>query len=207
MKNTSLLLFIICLSFSSFSQGPLNDYEYDKEDLNIIFKELGFTTFKVPIRQNKNQLVDFIFEEYQNGILVNQKSLISDAKIKFEKAGVDWWKKYFAAEKDSIYYNRFYIIKRDSSLILRLKTHGYSSFENITSLGSALFDSRIVDLAKLEIDKNGSLSPEKNADVLFLYANKKNSKEPLWCPSGLPKAEVIKRFDYVLFIKIKEFQN
>lgn len=207
MKNISLVLLFISFSYSSFSQGPLNGYEYDKEDLNIIFKELGFTTFKVPIRQNKNQLVDFIFEEYQNGTLINQKSLISDAKIKFEKAGVDWWKKYFAAEKDSIYYNRFYFIRRDSTLILRLKTHGYSSFESITSLGSALFDSRIVDSAKLEIDKYGSLSPEKNADVLFLYANKKNSKEPLWCPSGLPKSEVIKRFDYVLFIRIKEFQN
>jgi hypothetical protein len=194
-------------SILCFSQGPLNDFDYDKEDLNIILKELGFITFKVPIKQNKTQLVDFIFEEYINEKMVNQKSLISEAKNKFEKAGVDWWKKYFTADKDSIYYSRFYFIRRDSSVILRLKTHGYSSNENITSLGSALFDCRMIDSAKLEIDKSGSISPKDNGDILFLYANKQNVKEPLWCPSGLPKSEVIKRFDYVLYIRIKNFDN
>ena len=207
MKNILLLLSIMFSSIFSFSQGSLNDFEYDKEDLNIILKELGFITFKVPIKQNKNQLVDFIFEEYVNGILVNQKSLITEAKIKFEKAGVDWWKKYFIANTDSVYYSRFYFIKRDSSVILRLKTHGYSSNENITILGSALFDCRMIDSAKLEIDKSGSLSVKENGDVLFLYANKKNIKDPLWCPSGLPKSEVIKRFDYVFYVRTKSYDN
>lgn len=206
-KFLFLLLVVIFSSISGFSQGPLNDFEYDKEDLNIILKELGFITFKVPIKQNKNQIVDFIFEEYVNGILVNQKSLITEAKFKFEKAGVDWWKKYFVAVKDSIYYSRFYFIKRDSSVTLRLKTHGYSSNENITTLGSALFDCRMIDSTKLEIDKYGSLSVKEDGDVLFLYANKKNIKDPLWCPSGLPKSEVIKRFEYVLYVRTKSYNN
>ena len=89
---------------------------------------------------------------------------------------------------------------KDSTLSIRLKSHGYSTVEKIDNLGISLFDLRARETAKAEIDSTGYIKVNSSKDLIFLYANKGDSKEPLWCPSGLPKKEIIKRFYYVLFI-------
>ena len=70
-----------------------------------------------------------------------------------------------------------------------------------------LFDFRAFEAIKTEIDSTGYIELNKLKDLIFLYANKNDSKEPFWCPSGLPKMEVMKRFYYVLFISIKEYKK
>jgi hypothetical protein len=74
-------------------------------------------------------------------------------------------------------------------------------------LGISLFDLRALEAIKTEIDSTGYIELNNPKELIFLYANKNDSKEPLWCPSGLPKKEVIKRFYYVLFISIKEYKK
>ena len=87
-------ILLLLVSSNVFSQGTLNDFPYDKDDLNIILNEMGFHTFKYPIKQSVNQLCDFIIEEYQDGKLVNTKSIVQSTRKKFEDYGLDW-KKYF----------------------------------------------------------------------------------------------------------------
>lgn len=206
MKNL-ILLIIFFYSNHVFSQGTLNDFPYDKDDLNIILNEMGFHTFKYPIKQSVNQLCDFVIEQYQDGILLNTKSIIQSTRKKFEEYGIDW-KKYFNPLKDSIYFHRFYFKKQDSTLSLRIKSQGSSSVETINKLGSSLYDLRTLDKIKSEIDENDFLTVDSEKDLIFLYSNMNNVRsEPLYCPSGLPKNEVIKRFKYVLYIKLKLYKN
>jgi hypothetical protein len=204
MKTKLILLTVLFIPCFSFSQGLNNDFDYDKEDLNTILKEIGFVTFKFPVRQDTTQLCDFVIEEYLNGKLVSEKSVITAAQKKFDEYGIDWTK-YFKPKKDSIYFHRFYFIKNDTAVTVRLKSHGYSTIEKLDNLGLSLFDLRALEAIKAEIDSVGYVKLNKPKDLIFLYANKSDSKEPLWCPSGLPKKEVIKRFHYVLFISIKEY--
>lgn len=207
LKMKAKLLFIIMFSspILALTQGLNNDFNYDKEDLNTILKELGFVTFKFPVKQDTMQLCDFVIEEYINGKLINEQSIISGAQKKFGEYGIDWTK-YFKPRKDSVYIHRFYFIKKDTAVTIRLNSHGYSTLEKLDNLGISLFDLRALEASKTEIDSTGYIILNKPKDLIFLYANKSNSKEPLWCPSGLPKKEVIKRFYYVLFISIKEYK-
>lgn len=200
-------ILLLLVSSNVFSQGTLNDFPYDKEDLNIILNEMGFHTFKYPIKQSVNQLCDFVIEEYQDGKLINTKSIVQSTRKKFEDYGLDW-KKYFNPLKDSIYFHRFYFRKQDSTLSLRIKSQGSSSVETINKLGSSLYDVRTLDKIKSEIDKSGFLTLDSEKDLIFLYSNMNNNRsEPLYCPSGLPKNEVIKRFKYVLYITLKQYTD
>lgn len=192
--------------FLALAQGLNNDFNYDKEDLNAILKELGFVTFKFPVKQDTTQLCDFVIEEYIDGKLINERSIISAAQKKFDEYGIDW-AKYFKPKKDSIYFHRFYFIKKDTAVTIRLKSHGYSTVEKLDNLGISLFDLRVLEAIKTEIDSTGYIKLNMPKDLIFLYANKNDNKEPLWCPSGLPKKEVIKRFYYVLYISIKEYKK
>ena len=206
MKTRLILFIMLFIPFFSFSQGLNNDFDYDKEDLNAILKEIGFVTFKFPVKQDTTQLCDFVIEEYIDGKLISEKSIITAAQKKFDEYGIDWTK-YFKPKKDSIYFHRFYFIKKDTAVTIRLKSHGYSTIEKLDNLGISLFDLRALEAIKTEIDSTGYIKLNKPKDLIFLYANKNDSKEPLWCPSGLPKKEVIKRFYYVLFITIKEYKK
>jgi hypothetical protein len=206
MKATLTLFIILSIPFFSFSQGLNNDFEYDKDDLNAILKEMGFVTFKFPVKQDTTELFDFVLEEYINGKMVSEKSIITSAQKKFAGYGIDWTK-YFRPKKDSIYFHRFYFIKKDTAVTIRLKSHGYSTVEKLDNLGISLFDLRALEAIKTETDSTGYIRLNKPKDLIFLYANKSESKEPLWCPSGLPKKEVIKRFYYVLFISIREYKK
>ena len=203
-----LLLFFTLVIGSSlcYAQGLNNDFDYDKEDLNTIFKELGFVTFKFPIKQDSSQLCDFVIEEYIDGKLISERSVIAAAKKKFEDYGIDWTK-YFKPNKSAVFYHRFYFVKKDNAVSIRLKSHGYSSVEKLDNLGVSLYDLRALESIKAETDSIGHISLGDPKDLIFLYANKKDSQEPLWCPSGLPKKEVIKRFYYVLYIRMREYKN
>ncbi len=196
----------MALSTTLLSQGLNNEVPYDNSDLNIIFKELGISTFKFPIKQDTNQLYDFIIEEYIDGKLVSEKSIIDKAKKIFEPYNIDAMQ-YFEPEKDSVYYHRFYLIRKDSSLSIKISTHGFSTLEEISSTTFSTFAARARWSIKKEMDSNGFININKPKDLMYLYANKDSSKEPLWCPSGLPKAEIIKRYYYVLFIKVIEFKE
>lgn len=201
-------LFFVTLVLSSLltsAQGLNNDVDYDKEDFNTIFKELGFVTFKFPIKQDSSQLCDFVMEEYIDGKLISERSVIASAKKKFDDYGIDWTK-YFKPIKNAVFFHRFYFVKKDNAVSIRLKSHGYSSVEKLDNLGVSLYDLRALESIKAETDSNGHISLGDPKDLIFLYANKKDSAEPLWCPSGLPKKEVIKRFYYVLYIRLKEYK-
>ncbi len=206
MKNL-IVLSLFFVSSCAYSQGLLNNFQYDKDDLNIIFDEIGFHTFKYPIKQDVNQICDFVIEQYHDGKLVSEKSIVQVTREKYEKFGLDW-EKYFNPTTDSIYLHRFYFIKKDSTLSLRIKTHGSTSVETFNSIGNSLFDVRTLDNINSEIEKNKYITLESSSDLIFLYSNlNKNKTEPLWCPSGLPKNEVIKRFKYVLYITLKKYSN
>lgn len=206
MKTTLTLFIILSIPFFPFSQGLNNDFEYDRDDLNAILKEIGFVTFKFPVKQDTTQLCDFVIEEYIDGKLISDRSIIATAQKKFDEYGIDWTK-YFKPKKDSVYFHRFYFIKKDTGVTIRLRSHGYSTVEKPDNLSVSLYDLRALEAIKTEIDSTGYIELNKPRDLIFLYANKNDSKEPLWCPSGLPKKEVIKRFYYVLFITIKEYKK
>jgi hypothetical protein len=196
MKIKSLqIYFILSASISLFSQGTNNDYKYDEQDFGILFTELGFSTFKFPIKQNTVQIYDFVIEEFKNGELLNSKSVIEDTKEQFKQYGLDPIN-YFQAKKDSVYFHRFYFHKTDTSIKIIIKTHGVTSLANIKIPGKPLFDLRALYEIKTEIDSLGFIEINKPKDVLFL-----------WCPAGMPRETVIKKFYYVLFISVKNYNK
>jgi hypothetical protein len=205
MKTKSLfLLLILFTSKFLFGQGTNNDFKYDEKDFNNLFNELGITTFKFPIKQNTNQVLDFAIEEYINGKLISAKSIIDYTKDQFKQYGLDPIN-YFKAKKDSIYLHRFYFIKRDTSLEIKVNTQGVTAKHTINTLGKSTYDLRAQFEIKSEIDSLGYLEGNKSKDLLFLYANAPESKEPLWCPAGMPRDIVIKKFYHVIFITVKDY--
>ena len=87
MKTLKLIGILLIFPFTLYSQGTNNNFNYDKEDLNVIFKELGISTFKYPIKQSPDQLVNFIIEEYENKELIKKISVIDEINGAAIRAG------------------------------------------------------------------------------------------------------------------------
>ncbi|WP_133356254.1 hypothetical protein [Seonamhaeicola sediminis] len=205
--KTLLFLLTFSISIYTFSQGANNDFEYDKTDLESITKELGFYIFKFPVKQNSKQLYDIEIEEFENGQMINNISLIKDTKGKFKKYGIEA-SNYFIPKKDSdsIYFHRFYFHKKDSLISLKIKSHGMESKYDFSLAGKSTLDLSAIYTAKDEIDSLGFIKIEHTKPLMFLYANsEKDKEEPLWCPSGIKKEDLVKRFYYVILISMKEF--
>ena len=203
--NAQILLFIFFTSKLVLSQGTNNDFEYDEKDFNLLFNELGITTFKFPIQQKANQVLDFVVEEYIEGELISAKSVIEYTKDQFKQYGLDPIS-YFQAKMDTIYLHRFYFIKKDTSLEIKVNTHGVTAKQTINTLGKSTYDLRAQFEIKTEIDSLGYVEGNKPKDILFLYANAPESKEPLWCPAGMPRDIVIEKFYHVIFITVKDYK-
>ncbi|TBN00441.1 hypothetical protein EYD45_14330 [Hyunsoonleella flava] len=206
-SKTFLFLLTFSIPFCLFSQGTNNDFEYDKTDLESITSELGFYTFKFPVEQNSQQIYDIVIEEFENGQMINKISLVKDTKEKFKKYGIEA-SNYLVPKKDSdsIYFHRFYFHKKDSLISLKIKSHGIGSKHDFSLTGKSTFDMSAIYSAKEEIDSLGFIKIEHTKPLMFLYANsEKEKEEPLWCPSGIEKEDLVKRFYYVILISMKEF--
>ena len=83
MKTIKLLGILLIISFKLYSQGSNNDFDYDNEDFNIIFRELGISAFKFPVQHNSNQIFDIVIEEYENKELIKKISIIDVSKVAF----------------------------------------------------------------------------------------------------------------------------
>jgi hypothetical protein len=203
MRTKTILLFLLLmLPICSYSQGTGNKFPYDETDFEFLFSELGLSTFKFPIKQNKNQILDFLIEEYKEGTLISSKSVFEDTKNSFKEYGLDPTY-YFEAKKDSVYFHRCYFHMYEDSLKIVVKTHGVTTVTNIKIPGNPTFSFRAVDDIQSKIDSLGQLEIPVQKDLLFLYANSPLDKSPLWCPSGLSRESVIKKFYYVLYISAK----
>jgi hypothetical protein len=193
------LLFSVNLS----AQGLNNNFDYDKEDFNVIFKELGITTFKFPVKQSVNQIFNIVIEEYEDKKLMNSVSVIDDMKGELEKIGMDAIS-YFKPKADSIYFHRFYFIEKDSTLKVRIKSHGIELSKEFSLSGKSTFSFSAFDIFTLE--NNSCLEIDKPEILVYLYANSSNEKDkPLWCPSGLSKEQLLERFYYLIFISIEPY--
>ena len=214
MKIYEILIVMSFISLNyvnGYSQGTNNDFEYDKVDLNVITKELGIQTFKFPIEQKENQIIDFVITQYENGKLKKKISIVDELKKTFERYGID--EKKYLKPNDSLespYFHRFYFIKRDSIMELRIKTHGAEkpikfNFENLST-----YNSRAHNSTKFETDSLGylKLNNNKNKKLAFLYANSKNEpNKPLNCPSGLSKENIVELFYYAIFIETNKYKT
>ena len=205
IKLTGISLF---LTFKLCAQGTNNDFGYDKEDINVIFKELGISTFKFPIKQNTGQLVNIIFEEYENRELLQKISIIDDIRRAFEEIGVDGLS-YFNPQKDSIYFHRFYFFKNDSIVKIRLKAHGVEAPKEFDLKGKSLYAINTdngIDVSSKN-DQYVEVGDESKI-LLYLYANSIEEKDkPLWCPNGLSKEQLIERFHYFIFVSVELYKE
>ena len=207
MKAIKLIGILLICTFNLYSQGTNNDFDYDKEDLNVIFKELGISTFKFPIKQSHDQLLNIIIEEYENKELIKKISVIEDVKNGFEQSGLDGLS-YFKPETDSVYFHRFYFFKDDSTVKIRVKTHRIEfeppkfSFE-----GKSLYGINTNGDTGSELRNNPYIEIGDEPEILlYLYANSAEEKDkPLWCPNGLSKEQLLENFYYFIFITIETY--
>ena len=206
LKVIKILVAFLFFAFKLNAQGTNNNFDYDKEDFNKIFKELGITTFKFPIKQSANQLLNIVIEEYEDKKLLNTISVIDEAKSLFGPFGIDAIP-YFKPRADSIYFHRFYFVEKDNTVRVNIKSHGiempkefslsgkskfsFDAFNNFVSEGNVKY---------LDIDKSEIL--------VYLYANSLDEKDkPLWCPSGLSKEQLLERFYYFIFVSIEPYNE
>ena len=138
-----------------------------------------------------------------NGEAQRSISIIESTKENFKQYGLDPMY-YFEVKKDSIYFHRFYFHKSDTSLKIIIKTQGVQSVENIKIPGKPTFDLRALDEIRAEIDSLGYLEVGESKDLLFLYANAPEDKNPLWCPAGMPRETVMRSF---IMFSAREYKN
>jgi hypothetical protein len=208
MKTIKLICFFLIFTLELFSQGTNNDFDYDKEDFNVIFKELGISTFKFPIKQNPNQLFNIIIEEYENGELIKKISVIEDSKSAFEQYGIDALS-YFKPKRDSVYFHRFYFFKNDSTIKIRVKTHGIETVKDFSLKGKSLYSINANNDIGSKLRDNQYIEVENEPEILlYLYANSVDeNNKPLWCPNGLSKEKLLERFYYFIFITIEPYKE
>ena len=208
MKTIKLVGILLIFTSNLYSQGTNNDFDYDKEDLNVIFKELGISTFKFPIKQSASQLLNIIVEEYENKELIKKISIIDDVKQTFGQIGVNGLS-YFKAPKDSVYFHRFYFFKNDSTIKIRIKTHGLETSKVFSLEGKSLYSINTNGDTGSELRNNQYMEIEDKPEILlYLYANAADEKDkPLWCPNGLSKEQLLERFYYFIFISIETYKE
>jgi hypothetical protein len=205
LKVIKIMGMFLFFSVNLSAQGLNNNFDYDKEDFNVIFKELGITTFKFPVKQSVNQIFNIVIEEYEDKKLINSISVIDDVKGQFEEIGWDVIS-YFKPKADSIYFHRFYFIEKDSTLKVRIKSHGIELFKEFSLSGKSTFSFSAFDIFTLE--NNSYLEVDKPAILMYLYANSSNEEDkPLWCPTGLSKEQLLERFYYLIFISIEPYSG
>ncbi|MEO1438527.1 MAG: hypothetical protein AAFV80_23510, partial [Bacteroidota bacterium] len=128
MKFIFPLLFCFVLSILSIAQGTNNDFDYDQEDLSLLFDELGYSVFKFPVLQQRNEILDVVIEEYRNGELSDTRTAITEANAQFEPIGVDILPyvrpRMDSLQTDSVYLSRFYFHQSDTSLTVKVVTQG-----------------------------------------------------------------------------------
>ena len=207
MKTISIIVFSLIFTVKLYSQGTNNNFDYDKDDFNVIFKELGISTFKFPIKQGSDQLLNIVFEEYEDKKLTKKISVIDDTKQTFEQIGVNGLS-YFKAPQDSVYFHRFYFFKNDSTIKIRVKTHGIEMTKDFNFNGKSLYSiNTYIDGSKSESNLYTEIGDEPQI-LLFLYANSIDEKnKPLWCPNGLSKEQLLERFYYFIFISIESYKG
>ncbi|MEM6265038.1 MAG: hypothetical protein AAGI38_21185 [Bacteroidota bacterium] len=203
MRRTILYFYLLC-PFLIFAQGTNNPYEYDKEDFDLILKELGVSIFKFPVQQSSSNLYDVVVEEYEKNKLISTQSLFTITKESFASIDLDPTG-YSKMEKDSIYWARFFIKVEDTAVVIRPKMHGVSGNMSFDFSGKSNYSLRALFTVKEQIDSLGHVAVNQEAPLLFLYANNKTADEQtLFCPAGIPKKQLIKRFHYVLFVSLVE---
>ena len=206
MKTIKIIGVFLVLAVKLNAQGTNNNFDYDNEDFNMIFKELGITTFKFPIKQSTDQLLNIVIEEYENKNLLSSVSIIDYAKSAFGKIGIDAIS-YFKPKKDSIYFHRFYFVVKDSTVSVRFKTHGFSGPREFSLSGKSTFSFNAFDNFKVENDMT-FLEVDKPEILMYLYANSSDEKDkPLWCPNGLSKEQLLERFYYFIFVSVEQYEE
>ena len=199
---------LLVFAFKLNAQGTNNNFDYDKDDFNVILKELGITTFKFPIKQDTAQLINIVLEEYENKELIKKISVIDDVKHSFSQIGIDGLS-YFKPKNDSTYFHRFYFFKNDSTMKIRVKTHGVELEKVFNFEGKSLYSINTEGSIGDELRENQHIEfKNENRILLYLYANSLNEKDkPLWCPNGLSKEQLLERFYYFIFIFIEPYKE
>jgi hypothetical protein len=206
LKMIPLVGMFLAFAANLNAQGTNNNFEYDNTDMNVIFKELGITTFKFPIKQTTDQMLNIVIEEYEDKKILNSISIIDDAKNIFGSIGIDA-DTYFRPKKDSVYFHRFYFIEKDSIIKIRTKTHGFENSKSFSLIGKSTFSFNAFSNFKSENDKN-YLEIDEPEILVYMYANSSNDKDkPLWCPSGLSKEQLLDRFYYFIFISVEPYKD
>ena len=206
LKAMLIVGVLLIFTIDFYAQGTNNNFDYDNEDFNVIFKELGLTTFKFPVKQSINQLFNIVIEEYEDKKLLNSISVIDDMISQFEKIGIDAIS-YFKPEADSIYFHRFYFIAKDSTIKVRIKSHGIEVPKKFSLSGKSAYSFNAFNNIKFENDIS-YLEVDKPEILVYLYANSSDEKDkPLWCPSGLSKEQLLERFYYFIFISIEPYSE
>ena len=204
LRAINVMGIILLFSVKLNAQGTNNKFAYDEQDFNVIFKELGITTFKFPVKQSSNQLLNIVIEEYEDKKLLNSISVIDEAKKTFGQFGIDATS-YFKPKADSIYFHRFYFIEKDSSVRIRLKSHGFEMPKEFSLSGKSTFSFNAFSDFKIE-DSIIFLEADNSEILMYLYANSLDEKDkPLWCPSGLTKEQLLERFYYFIYISIEPY--
>ena len=199
MRTLILSGLFLLSTLSLYAQGTNNNYDYDKEDLNNIFNELGIKTFKFPIHQRADQFLNIVVEEYENKKLLKKISVIDDVRQTFGKIGIEGLS-YFKPAADSVYFHRFYFFKKDSTLKMQIRAHGISQPLHFQLSGKSLYSINTYN------DDNGPVDEPKI--LLYLYANSIEEKDkPLWCPNGLSKEQLLERFYYFIFVTIEPYKD
>jgi len=208
MKSVKLTVFFLILSLRLFAQGTNNAFDYDATDFNVILKELGISTFKFPIKQDADQLLNIVLEEYENKELIKKVSVIDDVKQSFVEIGIDGLS-YFKPKNDSTYFHRFYFFKNDSTMKIRMKTHGIELEKVFAFEGKSLYSINTDGSIGDELRENQHVEFNNESKILlYLYANSVNEKDkPLWCPNGLSKEQLLERFYYFIFISIEPYKE
>ncbi len=194
MRKHLIYFLIGLISIVGYSQGLNNQQQIDSVDIKNSFSLLGIEIFKFPVNTKEEYNINYIIEEYKNGILkreINYLNLLKKKKLpgyvlnsllvksNFNK----WFRIYFKTEDD----------KKNIQLLLQLgdnlKNKLDFSFdeEKYGTRAFAVLDNKIVN---------------KKAPLAIWYA-KNNVKAIEHCPGDKTVEEISLLYDHIIVVYIE----
>ena len=213
MKVIKILVTLCFFAVNLNAQGRKNDFNYDQKDFDFIFRELGIRTFKFPVKQTSNQLLNILIEEYEDKRLLNTISIIDNARNKLDSImlsmyGSDMISMFLKPhiKIGSIFFERFIFIEKEDSIVkLKVDMPGYGTELKFNLSGKSLYDIEAHATSFKSENNIKFLEVDNPILLVFLYANK--NRTPLPCPTGLSKEQIIERYYYCILVSVEPYKE
>jgi hypothetical protein len=192
-----ILSALIFFTVNSFCQGFNNNNPVDQEDMKFLFELNKVQPFKFSFHSTSDSSVNIIIEEYNHGMLTNEKNVFADFKPMIAM-GDEPFDYYFPKLNDKKkHWIRFYLDEKNKDttrLWYKTETLGKRFSFNIN--GISLTQVRGFDNIPQKLIKR---------QTLFVYYGNSGGMM-ISCPGNAQVKDIVAMYDFVLAVYAEPFK-